>query len=190
MGHFGCDKTFATLSKNYFWPKMFRDVSRYTNQCSTCRKTKSQDQSHGLYMPVHVPYHPWEDISMDFVLGLPRTENGKDSVFVLADRFSKMAHFLPCHKIDEILQISFIGKYCIYMECERLLSWTATSSSLATFGRLYAPSSESILFSSAHHPKTDGQTEVTNQTLSTLLRMLIKKNIKEWEECLPIDEYA
>ena len=49
MGHFGRDKTFATLSKNYFWPKMFRDVNRFTNRCSTCRKAKSKAQSHGLY---------------------------------------------------------------------------------------------------------------------------------------------
>ena len=77
MGHFGRDKTFATLSKNYFWPKMFHDVSRFTNRCSTCRKAKSKAQSHGLYMPLPIPYQPWEDISMDFVLGLPRTQNGK-----------------------------------------------------------------------------------------------------------------
>ena len=83
MGHFGRDKTFATLSKNYFLPKMFRDVSRSTNQCSTYRKAKSKAQSHGLYVPLPSPYQPWEDVSMDFVLGLPRTQNGKDSVFVL-----------------------------------------------------------------------------------------------------------
>ena len=56
MGHFGRDKTFATLSKNYFWPKMFRDVSRFTTRCSTCRKAKSKAQSHGLYMPLPIPY--------------------------------------------------------------------------------------------------------------------------------------
>ena len=83
MGHFGCDKTFATLSKNYYWPKMFRNVNHFTNQCLACRKAKSKAQSHGLYMPLPIPYQPWENISMDFVLGLPRTRNGKDSVFVI-----------------------------------------------------------------------------------------------------------
>ena len=85
MGHFGRDKTSATLSKNYFWPKMFLDVSRFTIRCSTCRKAKSKAQSHGLYMPLPIPYQPWEDISMDFVLGLPRTQNGKDFVFIDVD---------------------------------------------------------------------------------------------------------
>ena len=74
MAHFGCNKTFATLSKSYFWAKMFRDVNRFTNRCSTFRKAKSKAQSHGLYMLLPIPYQPWEDISMDFVLGLPRSQ--------------------------------------------------------------------------------------------------------------------
>ena len=80
MGHFRCDKTLATLSKNYFFFFLFRNVNRFTNRCSTCRKAKSKAQSHGLYMPLPIPYQLWEDISMDFVLGLPRTQNGKDCI--------------------------------------------------------------------------------------------------------------
>ena len=193
MGHFGRDKTFAMLSKNYFWPKMFRDVSRFTNRCSTCRKAKSKAQSHGLYMPLPIPYQPWEDISMDFVLGLPRTQNGKDSVFVVVDRFSKMAHFIPCNKIDdashianlfcrEILRLHGVLKTIVSDRNVKFLSYF--------WKTLCAKLGIKLLFSSAYHPQTDGQTEVTNHTLSTLLRMLMKKNIKEWEECLPIAEYA
>ena len=152
MGHFGRDKTFATLSKNYFWPKMFRDVNRFTNRCSTCRKAKSKAQSHGLYMPLPIPYQPWEDISMDFVLGLPRTRNGKDSIFVVVDRFSKMAHFIHCHKIDDASHVAnlFCREILRLHGVPKIIVSDRESSSLATFGRPYAPSSESSYSSPRH----------------------------------------
>ena len=93
MGHFGAKKTESVLIDHFFWPRMRRDVERYVLRCEICRKAKSRLNPHGLYTPLSIPSTPWEDISMDFVLGLPRTKRGSDSVFVVVDRFSKMAHF-------------------------------------------------------------------------------------------------
>jgi hypothetical protein len=69
------------LFTHFFWPRMHRDVERYVSCCTTCNKAKSWLNPHGLYIPLHVPSAPPEDIFMDFVLGLPRTKRGSDNVF-------------------------------------------------------------------------------------------------------------
>ena len=90
----------------FFWPKMKRDVERVCVRCIIYRQTKSRVLPHGLYTPLLVPSAPWFDISMDFVLGLPRSRNGRDSIFVVVDRFSKMRHFISCHKTDDATHIA------------------------------------------------------------------------------------
>jgi hypothetical protein len=106
MGHFGVKKTEDVLAAHFFWPKMRRDVECYVLRCTTCNKAKYRLNPHGLYMPLPIPSVPWEYISMKFVLGLPRTKRGRDSIFVVADHFSKMAHFIPCHKSDNASHIA------------------------------------------------------------------------------------
>ena len=106
MKHFGVKKTLDTLNKHLFWPKMRRDVERICSRCIACRKAKSRVMTHGLYTPLPVPSAPWVDISMEFVLGLRRSKRGKDSIFVVVDRFSKMAHFIACHKTDDATNVA------------------------------------------------------------------------------------
>ena len=74
---------------------MKHDVHKFCEHCIVCKKAKSKVMPHGLYMPFPIPNYPWINISMDFVLGLTQTKNGKDYVFVVVDRFSKVAHFIP-----------------------------------------------------------------------------------------------
>ena len=193
MGHFGVKKTEDVLFTHFYWPRMRRDVERYVSRCTTCNKAKSRLNPHGLYLPLPVPRAPWEDISMDFVLGLPRTKRGSDSVFVIVDRFSKMAHFIPCHKTDNASHIADL----FFTEIVRLHGVPNTIVSdrdakfLSHFWRtLWFKLGTKLLFSTTCHPQTDGQTEVVNHTLSTMLRAVLKDNLRLWEECLPHIEFA
>jgi len=89
MGHFGVAKTSDVLHEHLYWPKMKRDVQQICEQCIACRKAKSRVQPHGLYTPLPVPTEPWVDISMEFVLGLPRSKKGRDFIFVsFANQYS------------------------------------------------------------------------------------------------------
>jgi hypothetical protein len=94
-----------------------RDVQRICEQCIACRKAKSRVQPHGLYTPLPVPIVPWVDISMDFVLVLPRSKKGRDFIFVVVDRFSKMTHFIACNKTDDASHIAdfFLGRLYVCM---------------------------------------------------------------------------
>jgi len=106
MGHFGVDKTLDLLKGKFFWPHMRQDVQSHCFRCISCLKDKSKTMPHGLYTPLPIATAPWEDISMDFILGLPTTARGFDTIFVVVDRFRKMAHFIPCHKVDDAQNVS------------------------------------------------------------------------------------
>ena len=192
-GHFGQKKTYELLSDHFYWPKMRRDVIRFVERCVTCHKAKSKLNPHGLYTPLPAPKIPWEDISMDFVLGLPMTRKKRDSIFVVVDRFSKMAHFIPCNKSDDASHVANL----FFREIVRLHGVPKTIVSdrdvkfVSYFWKtLWAKLGTKLLFSTTCHPQTDGQTEVVNRTLSMLLRTMVKKNLKDWEECLPHVEFA
>ncbi|KAK7379835.1 hypothetical protein VNO78_34255 [Psophocarpus tetragonolobus] len=193
MGHFGVQKTLEILQEHFFWPHMKRYVHKFCDHYIVCKKAKSKVKPHGLYTPLPVPEYPWTDISMDFVLGLPKTKNGKDSVFVIVDRFSKMAHFIPCKKVDDASHVAdlFFKEIVRLHGLPRSIVSDRDAKFLSHFWRtLWGKIGTKFLFSTTCHPQTDGQTEVVNRTLGTLLRTVLKKNLKSWETCLPHVEFA
>jgi hypothetical protein len=118
MGHFGAKKTEDVLASHFFWPKMRRDVERFVSGCITSRLNP-----HGLYIPLPVPFIPWEDISMDFVLGLPRTKRGRDNIFVVVDRFLRwhiLYHIIKVMMLS-ILLTSFSKRLYVCVVCLLLL---------------------------------------------------------------------
>jgi len=162
---FGVAKTLDVLHEHFYCPKMKRDVQSICEQCIAYRKIKSRVQLHGLYTPLPMPTEPWVNISMDFVLDLPRSKKCRDSIFVVVDMFSKMAHFIACHKTDdashianlffkEIVHLHGIPK-SIVSDCDvKFISYF-----WKTFWKKLGIK---LFFFTTCHPQTYGQTEVVN----------------------------
>ncbi|GJZ29721.1 transposon ty3-G gag-pol polyprotein [Tanacetum coccineum] len=103
--HFGINKTLNVLQEHFYWPHIKGDVTALISRCATCHQVKSKFH-YGLYTPLLGPSQPWDDISMDFIVALPRTQLRKDVIMVVVDHFSKIAHLVPCHKTNGAIHIA------------------------------------------------------------------------------------
>ena len=180
-GHFGETKTLALMKADFFWHKLDTAVARFVKRCVVCMMDKTRGNNAGLYTPLPVSKAPWEDVSLDFVLGLPITQRNKDSIMVVIDRFLKMAHFVPCNKSNDashVANLYFKDIMCLHGIPRTMVS-DRDSKFLGHFWRtLWRKLGTSLLFSTSYHPQTDGQTEVTNKSLGNLLRSYVGKNLK------------
>ena len=191
-GHVGIQKTMELLQAHFYWPKMLATVHHVVSRCSTCQRAKMVFHK-GLYKPLPVPERPWEDVSMDFIVALPRTQRGKDSIMVVVDRFSKMAHFIPCHKTEDAMKVAklYFEEVVRFHGVPRTIVSDRDTKFLSHFWKsLWRLMGTKLLFSTSHHPQTDGQTEVVNRVLGSLLRTLVSKSTKDWDVKLAHAEFA
>jgi hypothetical protein len=94
--HPSSNKVYKDLKTQYWWYGMKRDITEYVSLCDTCQRIKVEHQRPaGLLQPLKIPEWKWEEIGMDFIVGLPRTQPGHDSIWVIVDRLTKVAHFIP-----------------------------------------------------------------------------------------------
>ena len=97
-GHMRQDKTIVLIRRNFWWPRMNKQITDFVQSCLQYQKNKAaQHQPYGLLTPMELPFAPWQSITMDFITDLPLSEQC-DQLWVVVDRFTKMAHFIPLPK--------------------------------------------------------------------------------------------
>ncbi|GJZ29787.1 putative reverse transcriptase domain-containing protein [Tanacetum coccineum] len=192
--HPGSDKMYQDLKKLYWWPNMKAKITTYVSKCLTCTKVKVECQKpSGLLVQPVIPVWKWENITMDFVTKLPKTSTGQDAIWVIVDRLTKSAHFLPMKETDsmekltrqylkEVVSRHGVPVLIISDRDSKFTShfWQSLNKALGT----------QLDMSTAYHPQTDGQSERTIQTLEDMLRACVIDFGKGWDRHLPLVEFS
>jgi len=192
--HPGGGKLYKDLKENFWWPNMKREIAEFVARCLTCQKVKIEHQRPGgLLQPLPIPTWKFDSISMDFVVSLPTTPTGSNAVWVIVDRLTKVARFIPMKTTwsmekmaeaytREIVRLHGVPKDIVSERDPRFLSrfWKSLQEAFGT----------KLNLSTAFHAATDGQTERTIQTLEDMLRSCALDFQQTWEKSLSLVEFS
>nr|GEY60680.1 putative reverse transcriptase domain-containing protein [Tanacetum cinerariifolium] len=181
--HPGSDKIYHDLKKLYWWSNMKADIATYVSQCLTCAKVKAKHQNpSGLLQQPKIPVWKCERITIDFITELPRTPSGYDSIWVIVDRLTKSAHFIPVNEIFKMERLTHL--YYKKIVCRHGVPVSIISDRDPRFASnfwrsLQKSMGKNLDISTAYHPQTNGQSERTIQTLEDI-----------WDKHLPLAEFS
>jgi hypothetical protein len=188
------NKMYHDLRSLYWWTRMKREIAKYVSEYDTCQRIKASHlKVAGTLQPLPIPSWKWEDLSMDFIVGLPNTSQHHDSIWVILDRLTKTTHFLPVHTthraekyaeiyIDQIVRFYGIPRTIVSDRGAPFVAcfWEQLQESLGTH----------VIRSPAYHPQTNGQTERVNQVLEDMMRACVLHYGKNWDKCLSLAEFS
>ena len=197
-GHFGAARTLELIQRKFHWDHIRKEVEDYCRECHVCQTSKPRRHArYGTLESLPIPERPWQEITMDFIVGLPSVvqEDGdeKDAILVVVDRYTKMNRFfvvsleIKSQELAELLHREIELKYGVPDGCISDRGSVFTSqfwSDLCYLNRVHRK------LSTAFHPQTDGQTERSNQTLIQYLRCFAAENPMIWVQILSEAEFV
>ncbi|GKC81703.1 putative reverse transcriptase domain-containing protein [Tanacetum coccineum] len=192
--HPGSDKMYQDIKKLYLWPNMKADIATCVSKCLTCARVKAEHQRpSGLLVQPEIPQWKWDNITMDFVTKIPKSSQGYDTIWVIVDRLTKSAIFVPMRETDPMEKLArmylkeVVTRHGIPFSiiCDhnpRFASnfWRSLQKALGT----------SLDMSTAYHPQTDGQSERTIQTLEDMLCACVIDFGNGWVRHLPLVKFS
>jgi hypothetical protein len=185
---------YKDLKTHYWWYGMKRDIAEYVSLCDTYQRVKAEHQRPArLLQPLKIPKWKWEEIGMDFIVGLPHTQAGYDSIWVMVDRLTKVAHFIPVKMTylgAKLAKLYMSRIMCLHRVLKKIVSDRGSQFTSKFWEKLHESMDIKLNFSSAYHPQTDGQTGRTNQILEDMLRAYALKYGESWDKSLPYAEFS
>jgi hypothetical protein len=192
--HPGSEKMYQDLKKWFWWYGMKREIAEYVARCDSCQRIKAEHQRPaGLLQPLQIPQWKWDEIGMDFIVGLPRTRAVYDSIWVVVDRLPKATHFIlvkTTYNIAVLAELYMSRIMCLHGIPKKIISDRGTQFTSHFWQQLNEALGTHLKFSSTYHPQTDGQTERTNQILKDLLRACALQDKLGWDKRLPYVEFS
>jgi hypothetical protein len=152
----------------------------YMALCDTCQRVKAE-----YTQALKILEWKWEEIGMDFIVGLPRTQAGYDSIWVIVDRLTKVAHFIlvkASYSGANLVELCMSRIMCLHGVPKKIVSDRGSQFTSKFWEKLHESMDTKLNCSSAYHPQTDGQTERTNQILEDILRACAVKYEKGWDK--------
>jgi transposase InsO family protein len=179
--HPGVKKMYADLRKIFLWVGMKRDVVHFITKCLESQQVKADHHhSAGLLQPHDVPMSKWEVISMDFVVGLSLTYHRHNAIFVIVDKLTKSAHFIPVRDTYDITDVArvFVSEViCLHGIPKNIISDRDSRFTSRFWTSLQSASGTQLNLRTTYHPKTDGKTKRVNQVMEDMLRLYVMDNL-------------
>lgn len=194
-GHFGVKKTRELLRRLYWWEGIDTDVDKYVRECHSCQRNKSPNHPpHGDLHPLPVPEDLWESISIDFIVKLPTTKAGHDSILTVVDRLSKYAIFIPCKEaglksegLVKLLEERVIAEKGYPKHIISDIDGRVRGSAFKDWCKKHKIQDRQT---TAYHSRGNGQAERFNLTVENYLRAYIDSSQDNWDELLPTAQLA
>ncbi|KAJ0816356.1 putative nucleotidyltransferase, Ribonuclease H [Helianthus annuus] len=191
-GHSGVIPTNIKIKELFYWKGCAKDVQRFVKECSVCQRAKNETVAYpGLLQPLPVPKTIFSDISMDFISGLPRIQ-GKDTIMVIVDRFTKYGHFIPLshpYTAAKVASVFLDNIFKIHGNPDTIVSDRDPVFISAFWQEFMKLQGVKLAMSSAYHPQSDGQTEVLNRCLEAYLRSMCMDAPLTWVKWVPLAQW-
>jgi hypothetical protein len=192
--HSGTNKMSQDLRKNFWWTRMKREIAKYVSECDTCQRIKADHlRLAGNLQPLSIPEWKWENICMDFIVGLPRTSLGYNSIWVIVDRLTKSANIIPVamtYRVGQYAEL-YISHIVRYHGIPKTIISDRGSIFVAHFWvQLHECLGTHLIRRFAYHPQTDGQMERVNQIIENMLHACVLTDSPKWDKHLPLAEFS